>query len=456
MIALPRSPFESIFLREGRLLSQTVRCPAVPLLQFLRYAQGMERFYWESTATEITFAGVGVAVSYRAHGANPYDALKADFAELYRTAEVEGPAEIGVRLVGGFSFDPSTPKEAIWSAFPDGYFAVPRFQLTRHGADTWLTINRYVTEVDAEWGALQDERDALLQWIETATEDAHPLPPLVSLMERTSEQEWSAQIKRIRSTIQSGAAQKVVLARTVEARFAAPPDRLTALSNLASRYANTYRFLIEPMPGQAFYGATPELLIERRSERIRTAGVAGSRRRGASPADDDALGAALLASAKDQHEHRVVVETICQRLQSLTDTLDVPTEPRLMKLANIQHLYTPISGTLAADTHILDVVARLHPTPALGGSPATVALPLIAELEHDSRGWYGAPVGWIDQHGDGVFAVAIRSALSVDEQTRFYAGAGIMGESDPASEWQETAVKLIPMLNAHGIAERKA
>ncbi len=448
------SPFASLFPHPGRLISQTVRCPAVPLLHFLRYARGMERFYWESTATAITFAGVGVAVSYSATGANPYASLKADFAELYRTAEIEGNAEVGARLVGGFSFDPTARKDTLWNAFPDGYFAVPRFQLTRTGDDNWLTINRFVTDVDAEWGALQDERDALLQWIETATDEGSPLPSLVNLRERTVETEWSAQIERIRQAIHSGQAQKVVLARTVDVTFADSPDLLTALTNLANRYANTYRFLLEPVPGQAFYGATPELLIALDNRRLKTAGVAGSRRRGPTEETDNALGTELLNSAKDQHEHRVVVDTIRQRLQPVTDALSIPTEPRLMKLANIQHLYTPIEGTLTNDAHILDVVARLHPTPALGGSPAEVALPLIAELERDSRGWYGAPVGWIDHRGDGMFAVAIRSALGVGRQSRFYAGAGIMGDSDPHSEWQETGVKLIPMLNAHGIAEQ--
>jgi isochorismate synthase len=448
---LSPSPFASLFPHTGRLISQTVRCSAVPLLQFLRYARGMERFYWESTVTDITFAGVGVAVSFRASGANRYESLKADFAELYRTVEVEGPPEIGARLVGGFSFDSTTRRDTLWNAFPDGYFAVPRFQLTRHGDDTWLTINRYVTELDAEWGALQDERDALLQWIETATDEGSPLPPLVSLRERTSEAEWSSQIERIRQTIHSGAAQKVVLARTVDTTFSKSPDLLTALTNLAARYANTYRFLIEPAPEHAFYGATPELLIALNDRQIQTAGVAGSRRRGSTIEADDALGTDLLHSTKDQHEHRVVVEAIRQRLQPVTDKLTIPAEPCLMKLANIQHLYTPIEGALTDDAHILDVVARLHPTPALGGSPAEVALPLIAELERDSRGWYGAPVGWIDHRGNGTFAVAIRSALSVGNQARFYAGAGIMGDSDPQSEWQETAVKLLPMLDAHGV-----
>jgi isochorismate synthase len=445
------SPFGDIFQRPGRLISQTVRCPAVPLLHFLRYARGLQRIYWESSTTAVSFAGVGAAVSFSVNGRQRIASLKEDFQALYQSAEVEGPPEIGARLFGGLSFAPSSRPDPLWSAFPDGYFVVPRFVLTRQHDAMWLTINRYVTELDAEWGALQDERDALLQWIETATDEGSPLPPLVSLAERTPEAAWTAQIERIHQGIQASTLRKVVLARTVEAAFTEPPDLLTALGNLSARYANTYRFLIEPAPGQAFYGATPELLVSVDGRQLRTAGVAGSRRRGSNTEADHALGAELLGSAKDLYEHRIVVETIQHNLAALTDNLHIPAEPKLMKLANIQHLYTPIEGSLRADTHILDVVARLHPTPALGGFPAHLALGLIDELERDSRGWYGAPVGWIDHRGNGLFAVAIRSALGVGKQTRFYAGAGIVETSDPHSEWLETEVKLLPMLTAHGL-----
>ena len=443
--------FDDIFHQEGRLISHSARCPDVPLVTFLRYAQGMQRVYWESSTASVTFAGVGAAAEFSADGADRFESIKAQLERLYREADISGPEASAVRVFGGFSFDARQRRDRAWAAFPDAYFIVPRYQLSRMDGQTWLTINRYVTDPTDEWEPLYEEHDALNEWLASATDEPPSLPALERLTPLVSQAEWTDAIEAVRAMIANGEAEKVVLARAGEARFAQPPDLLTALGNLARRYANTYRFLIEPRPGYAFYGATPELLVQIEDGRLHTAALAGSTRRGDTPETDAALGQALLESAKDQHEHRIVVDAIREQLEPLAAELAIPAEATLMKLANIQHLYTPISATLPADTHILDVVEGLHPTPALGGAPRGVALDAIAQLEPVARGWYGAPVGWIDHRGNGVFSVAIRSALSSGARTRFYAGAGIVGDSDAASEWQETRVKLMPMLSAHGI-----
>lgn len=452
IVTMPYSRrYDEIFHQEGRLISHTAACPDVPLVTFLRYAQGMQRVFWESSTASVTFAGVGAAVEFSANGAGRFEAIRRQLTRLYEEADVSGPEESAVRVFGGFSFDPQQRHDRAWDAFPDAYFVVPRYQLTRSHGQTWLTINRYVTDPTDEWEPLYEEHRALSEWIETASDEPPTLPELDQFTLLVSQPQWHEEIEAARAIIHSGEADKIVLARAAEASFSEPPDLLTALTNLAQRYANTYRFLIEPRPGHAFYGATPELLVQIDGGRLYTAALAGSTRRGQTPEADAALGQGLLDSAKDRHEHAIVVQAIRSQLQPLTATLAVPDAPVLMKLANIQHLYTPIEATLPEETHILDVVARLHPTPALGGAPRDVALRAIAALEPVPRGWYGAPVGWIDHRGNGVFSVAIRSALGNGTRTRFYGGAGIVGDSDAASEWQETAVKLVPMLSAHGI-----
>ncbi|MDW8214428.1 MAG: isochorismate synthase, partial [Roseiflexaceae bacterium] len=181
-----------------------------------------------------------------------------------------------------------------------------------------------------------------------------------------------------------------------------------------------------------------------------TMALAGSIRRGATPDEDEHLAAVLLDSAKDRHEHQIVVDEVRKRLAPLTSRLDVGATG-VMRLSNIQHLHTPISGLLRKPCGVLPVVATLHPTPALGGEPREAAMRLIAELEPAPRGWYAAPVGWIDRRLDGQFGVAIRSAVVQATRAWLYAGAGIVAGSDPQREWDETNLKFRPMLEGLGV-----
>jgi isochorismate synthase len=196
-----------------------------------------------------------------------------------------------------------------------------------------------------------------------------------------------------------------------------------------------------------FIAATPELLVQKSGARVRAQALAGS-----VPAGDAAC-SQLLASAKDAGEHALVVAAIRSRLAPFCSKLEVGNEPRAREYGDIVHLETPIKGDLLKDQHVLDLVRELHPTPAVGGVPTPAALRWIRENEAVSRGWYASPVGWFDQQGDGEFVTAIRSALLVGNSVRLYAGAGIMADSDPESEFQETETKLLPMMAALGLSQ---
>jgi menaquinone-specific isochorismate synthase len=263
---------------------------------------------------------------------------------------------------------------------------------------------------------------------------------------------WQSMIGQAIARIDSGALQKVVLSRVAEIRFDTNANVDAALDSLAMHYADCYRFLFEPRPQHAFFGATPELLARVEGRSLRTMALAGTIRRGQNEAEDAAQGQHLMNDPKERHEHALVADALRQRLAAITTELDLPDAPHLLKLSTLYHLQTPVQATLNQQSGVLPVLETLHPTPALGGAPRDQALRFISQHEPVPRGWYAAPVGWIDHNLDGVFAVAIRSAVSQDKRVWLYAGAGIVGDSQPQRDWDETALKFGPMLSALGVA----
>jgi salicylate biosynthesis isochorismate synthase/menaquinone-specific isochorismate synthase len=195
-----------------------------------------------------------------------------------------------------------------------------------------------------------------------------------------------------------------------------------------------------------FVAASPELLIRREGLRASALALAGSMRRSADPAVDDHLGEQLLRSEKDRHEHEIVVRRIRATLERAAVWVAAAEEPVLARMANIQHLATPIRAQLARPVGAIELAGMLHPTPAVGGEPAARSLPVIPALEGLDRGWYAGPVGWIDANEDGEFCVALRCALLDGPRARCYAGVGVVGDSDPREELAETEVKLAALL----------
>jgi menaquinone-specific isochorismate synthase len=250
------------------------------------------------------------------------------------------------------------------------------------------------------------------------------------------------------AAIASGDVKKIVLARVQEMRAGGPLHPLRLLNGLRERFPECYSFSVANGCGQSFIGASPERLVRVSKGVLETEALAGSARRGASASEDAALGAALLSSEKDLREQRHVLDSIVRRLAPLGLTLTFPEAPSLRKLANVQHLHTPVSATLPAGVHLLDALARLHPTPAVGGSPREEAVARIRDLEGFPRGLYAGAIGWMNSRGGGEFLVGIRSALVDGNTARLYAGAGIVAGSDPEKEFAETELKFRAMREA--------
>jgi len=376
--------------------------------------------------------------------------------ELFASSSLltNAPSWAGPRLFGGFAFHDGFMPDYAWAGYAPAHFILPHYQYTRHEGAAWMTINAHIPYGDPP-GDLQEALESALQEQIALMQTAPPPPaPSLSLEEMRypmSANQWREMIDAALEQIHAGTLKKVVLARVCELIFHEAVDPAHLLGALGHAYPQTYRFLFEPRPHHAFYGATPELLVDVQGRQLHTMALAGSAKRGRDKTEDQAIAnAELINNPKNRYEHDLVIQGLLRRLQPLTITLTMG-ETGLLKLTNIQHLHTPVSAIMRKAEGVLSVAAILHPTPALGGEPTDIATRFIVDHEPVPRGWYAAPVGWVDAKGDGQFAVAIRSAVAQEKRVWLYAGAGIVAGSDPQSEWDETALKFRPMLHALGI-----
>lgn len=436
-----------------RLIVYTRRSPFHDPLDVLALAPQTWRVYWHMPSLDPTYAGIGSAAVLTADGPSRFARLQLQIADLFADAVYVGERDpqAAPRLFGGFGFTPDAVVDPRWTHFPPALLVLPHYTYSTSSDGAWLTVCAVTTDdSDLVVPELRDQADAFIAALADlpGTAVTSPALPHSSMPHYlTGQAGWTQQVETITTAIHAGTLNKAVLAHAVDLPLDRPLDPAPVMRTLQGRYPATYCFLIQPAGGHAFFGASPELIAQVTDGRLYTAALAGSRRRGKTSEEDHRLHAELLASGKEREEHALVVAALRERLTPYTTRLSIADTPQVMRLQTIQHLYTPVTGDLQSRFGVLDLVAELHPTPALGGWPSHSARRLIAELEPTERGWYAAPVGWVGANGDGVFAVAIRSAISAESTVRLYAGAGIVGESDPAAEWQETLVKLRPLLD---------
>jgi menaquinone-specific isochorismate synthase len=264
-------------------------------------------------------------------------------------------------------------------------------------------------------------------------------------VERTAGRpDWVASIERALAGIADGRLVKVVLAREVLVEGDRPFDVAAVVQRLHSVHRSSFTYA-----AGGFVGASPELLVRRRGDRVVSQPMAGTVARGHTVEDDRRLASLLASSTKDMGEHALVVDAILEGLRPACRSVHAGDGPDVVRLATVSHLATTVTGRLRVPApSALELAALLHPTPAVGGIPGPAALATIAELETFDRGLYAGPVGWVDSRGDGEWAVALRCATLDGSLARLVAGAGIVVGSDPDAEWEETQAKFEPMLQA--------
>jgi len=439
-------------LTRGRraFVSVTVRAEDVdPCAAVLVSRLASDRWFcWEQPDRDFALAALGVAHEARSRGPERFRDLARDsFAAEVVADEPSGlPAGAGAVWVGGFAFDPDGGSTSQWSSLPPASLALPELSICRSGEEAYLTLNAVVHP--------GDDPDEVEAKVATRFAGLHsdPLPMLdphptggVEIRSARPPEDFERMIGAATERIGTGEMSKVVLAREVLVRATAAHDPAAIFAALREQFPACFCFCCGT-PEAAFLGASPELLLRRSGASVSTVALAGSTRRSSDPAVDDHLGEQLLRSDKDRREHAIVAERIARTLRPHAVWVETAPEPEIVKVANIQHLATPIVAQLAEPRSAVELAGILHPTPAVGGEPRERAADAIAELEEMDRGWYAGPVGWMDATEDGEFCVALRSALLRDREARLYAGAGIVAGSDPAAELAETEVKLQALL----------
>ena len=419
--------------------SRTVEVTDVSFQAFLA-SRAPPRVHW-ATAEGLEVVATGAATRIEPSGDDRFAAARSRAEAVFAGLDHTGPSVARPRAFGGFAFFPEHESAPPWEGFPTASFVVPSVQLTRAADRTWLTVTAAdEATADRRLDELQGELDGL-----PAMQPTGGPPGVAETRQRTPRGTWTAQVADAVERIRGGDLRKVVLATALDVDLDAAIQPPAVLERLRRTYPDCYRFLLQPTASAGFFGAPPERLVKLSGRTVETEALAGSVERGDSPEEDADLAASLLESDKLQEEQGLVVDAIRDALAPLGEV--TVGEQSVRKLTNIQHLQTPITADLAADAHVLSVVAALHPTPAVGGVPRERALALIREIETFERGWYAAPVGWFDAAGDGEFAVGIRSGVAGGDWATLFAGNGIVADSDPDEEWAEIAPKYRPILD---------
>ncbi len=425
---------------------------------------GLEPSLWLQPADGLAMVGIGRAWSIRGCGPERFRTIADAWERLLAGARLRGDGSdgraLGPLLIGGLGFTGEPPADAAWSPFGAASMCVPEILLLQTPAGGWLTTSFMASE---EGGGSKpgefDSPDRLDRlWVDLvarSTADAASSEAATDRVrlsiegERPDRQTWDRLVDRFAGAVGRGRLDKVVLARRLDLSSAVDIDAVSALRRLATGSPTSTTYAIA-RGGSVFLGATPERLISTQGKEFQTVAIAGSIRHADDAVEEAALAAELLSSDKDREEHEIVVEMLRAMLDPVAAEIHIAAAPVVATFGTVQHLVTTVTGRLRNRAGILSLAALLHPTPAVGGEPRALALDLISQHEGFERGWYAGPLGWVGADGDGEFVVALRCAVVSGRNAALFAGCGIVADSDPGREWEESSNKMQVVASALG------
>ncbi|MCJ8009498.1 isochorismate synthase MenF [Lederbergia wuyishanensis] len=441
--------------KKSKLFSYTQPIDFYDPVEFFTYQSSTfhgKRFFWKSSDEQLWTVGLGIAATISVDDAEErFQDSHTKWNQLLKDANIENPARVpgtGPLLFGGFSFDPYSEIEDEWEAFGHSILYLPSYMLTVTENQTYLTINAFSNNtVSAE--SLREEANKLVQQLKNDEKLLKENPIKIKNSIEIAPDKWIRSVDEIVNILKTTDTKKVVFARKLLLEFEESAQPSYIIKKLLEQQPDSFVFALE-VGDYCFLGASPERLIKKIDHDVLSTCLAGSIGRGKDIIEDQKLGEMLLHDHKNLFEHELVVSMIEDALRPYCTDINIPAEPVLMKMPDIQHLYTPVRGKANEDFSILNVVENLHPTPALGGVPTKAALSIIREKEHMDRGFYAGPIGWTDYKGNGEFAVGIRSGLINRDKAYLYAGCGLVSDSVSEEELKETRIKFQPMLKATG------
>lgn len=428
---IPGSAIDRLAASLDDTVYATTPVHADPLAFARAGADAFESAFFFSNPAGPAIGGLGTAWRVTASGPDRFDQLRSAIDDL----DLPRP----FRAMVGFSFTADGPSNPAWGSFAAAEAVVPLASIVPGDGGAVLAV--FIPP--------GTEAGPVLARLATLTLPGEPSFPDLgdhSLESVPPVAEWRAAVGEAVAAIDSHTLDKVVLARSVIVRSDQAADSFDLLHHLEATYPRCFGFGWRNQQA-TFLGASPELLVRSVAGSFSSNPLAGSARRGEGEDEDRALAEALMRSAKDRLEHQLVVDDVVARLEPLADELVVPGGPSLKRMATVQHLSTPVHGVLADPSHVLELVAALHPTPAVGGTPRSGAMEFIEKMEGFDRGWYTGGIGWVDGAGDGEVAIALRCGLVDGARAQVFAGAGIVTGSDPEAELVETRLKLRPLLD---------
>ncbi len=409
------------------------------------FYQNEHQFFWENNKAKEIIIAFGVISEIII-----CEQSDLNFAQKKIKKELNDIINIGKNLnnfpkfFGGHSFNINNKSNSNWKGFPRGYFLLPKCIITFKGNYTYITLIKKKSKL-LDINILSKEIKNIYQNITNPYADKNiPNNKMIinQFNEDISKSNYMKKINKIINIIKIGNIRKVVLSRTKKMKFQGELNLSEIIKKIRKEYPQCINFFIKLPQERIFFGSTPERLIKKKESLIKTEAIAGTIKRGKNNKIDILLENQLKNDKKSLDEHKLVVKEIKNILKPKLIDIKISKVPNILKLKNVQHLITNISGKLKNDISILELVKSLHPTPAVSGYPVDSALKLIKQYEEYDRGWYTGPIGWIDKSDDGDFCVALRSGFINKKTIQLFSGGGIVLNSVPEEEWEETQLKL--------------